>query len=488
MKKQAGRSLIAIVLALALCIGAAAADPGNMTDIQGHWAETAIGYCMEAGLYSGVSETQFAPEKGMSRAMFVTVLGRLAGIAPEAYNDWYMDNLYRDVSGGAYYAPYVNWATRFGITSGVGEGCFQPGADITREQMATILMRFASIYGCRIVSQGGIIADGFTDMSAVSPWAREAVDSMRLTGIINGYADPDGTYRFGPLQTATRAQCAAVFYRLDQALRPDEGRIFVDPQALELSPGILTLYPGDTASLTPRFSPADSTNQAVTWISSDPSVVRVEGGRVEALNQGEAMIYAYSWNGLQGSCEVYVIEDTPADPSLAHDGETYTEKCMRIFGEYTYEPRSYYASGDTSYLTNVTVQVWDFTDSSYTTKYTKTITLTVHKNIASTVEAIFREIYNGPERFPISYAGGYRNAGLSEHTPGLAIDINANSNYYCDPNGNALTGSHWLPGTDPYSIPLDGDVARAFTKYGFTRGIYWRSGYKDYMHFSYFGT
>ena len=48
-------------------------------------------------------------------------------------------------------------------------------------------------------------------------------------------------------------------------------------------------------------------------------------------------------------------------------------------------------------------------------------------------------------------------------------------------------GDHWLPGEDPYSIPLDGEVARIFAKYGFTQGAYWQSGTVDYMHFSYFG-
>ena len=68
------------------------------------------------------------------------------------------------------------------------------------------------------------------------------------------------------------------------------------------------------------------------------------------------------------------------------------------------------------------------------------------------------------------------------------MDINPNENYYCDPNGNALVGKYWRPGEDPYSIPLDGEVVAIFSKYGFTQGIYWRSGYKDYMHFSYFAT
>jgi len=75
----------------------------------------------------------------------------------------------------------------------------------------------------------------------------------------------------------------------------------------------------------------------------------------------------------------------------------------------------------------------------------------------------------------------------SEHDPGLAIDLNVDSNYFCEPDGTPITGSHWDPENDPYSIPIDRVIERTFRKYGFTRGIYWRNGTKDYMHFSFFG-
>ena len=79
-------------------------------------------------------------------------------------------------------------------------------------------------------------------------------------------------------------------------------------------------------------------------------------------------------------------------------------------------------------------------------------------------------------------------SGRSEHSCGTAIDINPKENYYCDPMGNPLSGEYWKPGEDPYSIPLDGEVATIMAKYGFTQGVNWSNGFKDYMHFSYFGT
>ena len=111
------------------------------------------------------------------------------------------------------------------------------------------------------------------------------------------------------------------------------------------------------------------------------------------------------------------------------------------------------------------------------------------QNIAATVERIFEEIYNLEEKPVIHSMGGWRpNAGKSEHKPGLAIDINWLENFYCDPNGKAITGYYFKPGEDPYSIPVGGSIDQIFAKYGFTRGIYWHSGYKDYMHYSFYGT
>ena len=137
-------------------------------------------------------------------------------------------------------------------------------------------------------------------------------------------------------------------------------------------------------------------------------------------------------------------------------------------------------------MTTIAVKTWDLNSSGE--KYTRTWNLVVHQNIAPTVQAIFAEIYALDEKPVIHSLGGYRWAGKSEHSVGLAIDINPNENYYCDPTGKPLSGSYFRPGTDPYSIPVGGNVDRIFNKYGFKRGIYWASGYKDYMHYSLFGT
>lgn len=172
---------------------------------------------------------------------------------------------------------------------------------------------------------------------------------------------------------------------------------------------------------------------------------------------------------------------------FAGSNESYAQKCSRVFGgSYQYYASDLVARQN---MTTITVNVWELTSSG--DKVSKTKSFMIHKNLAPTVEQIFKEIYEGNEKFPIQSVGGYswRGAGsTSEHNQGCAIDINPTQNAMIEGNGTVSSGSYWRPGTDPYSIPADGEVVKIFAKYGFRwGGIGWSSGRKDYMHFSYFG-
>nr|MBQ8253000.1 M15 family metallopeptidase [Lachnospiraceae bacterium] len=171
---------------------------------------------------------------------------------------------------------------------------------------------------------------------------------------------------------------------------------------------------------------------------------------------------------------------------LASSDETYTQKAQRIFGLDYYKKYGSKAEAEL-HMKTITIQVWDFA-SDGVTKVTKTKKLTVHKNIADTVQQIFKEIYEGKEKFPIKNVGGYSwrgDSSRSEHCCGLAIDINWEENYLID-NGVIISGKLYQPGVNPYSIPTDGEVANIMKKYGFSQGIW--GNRCDYMHFSYFGT
>ena len=137
-------------------------------------------------------------------------------------------------------------------------------------------------------------------------------------------------------------------------------------------------------------------------------------------------------------------------------------------------------------MVSVKIRAWNFKGSNPANeKVTVYYYLQVHKSIAPTVEAIFEEIYNGQEQFPIKNIGGYRWEPGSEHCAGLAIDIHWEENYYYNSRTGEKVGKYWKPGEDPYSIPTDGEVAQIFNKYGFKQGIWTYT--VDYMHFSLFG-
>ena len=195
---------------------------------------------------------------------------------------------------------------------------------------------------------------------------------------------------------------------------------------------------------------------------------------------------------LQGKKKVYGAYSNAKKASVsafAYSGESYQKKCMRVFG-VGYMKRFTSALEAQKYMTTITVKVWDFDSNG--NKVTKTKTIQIHKNLAATVQQIFKEIYEGKEKFPIKVVGGYNwrgNTSTSEHNLGTALDINPNENYMIEGNGTISSGAYWKPGTDPYSIPANGEVVKIFEKYGFRwGGLGWSSGRKDYMHFSYFGT
>ena len=481
------KRLLAVLLALALTVAmvpeAFAVDSGSITDISGHWAEESIRWALENEAFKGVSTTEFQPEGFMTRGMFVTVLGRTAGVVEADYKNTYA--LFRDVPAGAYYAPFVNWAVQYGIANGVDDGLFFPDTPVTREQMATFLVRYASIYNYQMVSISENIADVFSDAGSISDFAVDSVETMRQTGILNGRSQGENGYYFDPRSNATRAECAVVLQRLDASLEPYEGRETVDPTEIRISGDTDQLTIGQWTYLEATVAPEEASNKTVTWASSDPTVATVNlQGKVTAVGEGTAEIHAFTWNGCE---DVYTIT-CQKNVSLSYDGETYAEKCQRVFGTEVSDPRRYYQSAAEakSHMVTITVPVWDFADSSRTTKVTKYKSLMVHENMADSIQAIFEEIYNGSEQFPIKEVGCYRWEYGSEHMPGLAIDINPNEN--CEIRGGVITtGSYWKPGEDPYSIPADGDVVNAFRKYGFGWGGNWRS-VKDYMHFSYFST
>ena len=135
--------------------------------------------------------------------MFVTILGRMNGLNA----DFIAPISFSDVSEADWFAPYVTWASLSGIVNGYDDGTFAPNREITREQMALILVRYCEAYGFRLPEED---VPAFTDEEKISPWALEAVLKSRRCGLINGREDGS----FDPMGTATRGEMCAVMARL----------------------------------------------------------------------------------------------------------------------------------------------------------------------------------------------------------------------------------------------------------------------------------
>ncbi|MBQ1220334.1 MAG: S-layer homology domain-containing protein, partial [Peptococcaceae bacterium] len=174
----------------------------------GDWYYEYVKYINEKNLMKGISETEFAPNNTVTRAMFVTVLYRLEKEPTGAKAD------FADVLDGTYYENAVGWAVQNGIVNGVSETEFAPDNTITREQMATIIHRYMKFKGLDMSAGENADTASFEDFENVSDYAKDAFRYACSNGIISGTSKST----LSPKESATRAQMAAIFQRCEKVL------------------------------------------------------------------------------------------------------------------------------------------------------------------------------------------------------------------------------------------------------------------------------
>ena len=178
------------------------------TDVKkSDWYYSAVAYAYTNDLMNGTSATTFSPNVTMTRAMVVTVLYRLAG-SPS------VDGTCRftDCQSGSYYYNAVIWATQNGITTGTSPTTFVPDKEVTREQMATFLYRYAKLEGCDMNVSETASLSAYPDAASVGNFAANAMLWAVDNGIINGTTS-NGKVLLAPQESATRAQVAAILMR-----------------------------------------------------------------------------------------------------------------------------------------------------------------------------------------------------------------------------------------------------------------------------------
>ena len=178
-------------------------EPLPFTDVkEGDWFHDAVRYVYDNGLMDGVGDGQFAPNATTNRAMVVTILYRLAG-EPAVSGD----AAFTDVAAGQWYTDAVLWAAQKGIVNGVSETEFSPAGDLTREQLATVLYRYAQDQGYDVSAQADL--SGFPDAGDIQSYATQALSWAVAEGLLQGFEDDS----LQPGGTATRAQIATILMR-----------------------------------------------------------------------------------------------------------------------------------------------------------------------------------------------------------------------------------------------------------------------------------
>ena len=226
--------LLIVALATALLPTGVSASALPFSDVEPNaWYIPGITYVLESGLMKGVSSQHFAPHKAVTRSMMVTVLWRLAGSPKIDYEALNSQNEYwilLDIPTGAYYETAALWAKSTGIMegysipydpeeppTGLSAYTFRPDNVLTREQLATVLYRYAT-WAEKIGSVSALTKD-FPDSDTTSPWAREAMGYCIGAGLIQGTSH-NGLAYLNPKGATTRGQLATILMRFADPASP----------------------------------------------------------------------------------------------------------------------------------------------------------------------------------------------------------------------------------------------------------------------------
>lgn len=174
------------------------ADTADLPD----YMADAVNYAIGADLLQGTSSGAFAPYGAMTRSMFAAVLARLYGADTSGYTA-----NFSDVAPGAWYEGSVAWAAEMGFTSGVSATEFAPDREMTREELVTLIYRFARKSGADTSAAGDLTA--FPDADTVSPWASDAMSWALGVGLIKGRGAS-----LAPAGTITRAEVSIILQRM----------------------------------------------------------------------------------------------------------------------------------------------------------------------------------------------------------------------------------------------------------------------------------
>jgi len=449
MKKFLSAVLVFIMCFLAVCTNVFAYPD---------WAQKDISYLND----KGISINAYDLNASVTREQFAQLL--YDSFKAYAQKDVTMpeQSPFSDTTSEAATAVY-----ELGIVTGAGDGTFNPSGNLTRQEAAKMLCRFFTVLKGDYLSHAYPKAYLYADFEKISPWALDYVSAISTAGIMSG-REID---KFVPDGALTVLESAVLVSRIMQS---------------------------DGSSINEAKTPQITESQTAKVIWNDMS--DADKYYIKIIE------YRNTYHGLEMGAKdpvYYMTEEKQlifnTKPVRRYE-ITITNGKERAFAELgTNQLRSWsenlseieaYGLPTTkeeadALMETITIDIWTIKNGE---KVPSTTTLTVHKAIAEKVQLIFKEIFEGEEKFPIKSIGGYSwRGGKSEHNYGTAIDINPNENY-CIYTSGSIVGEFYKPYVSPYSIKPFGEVVEIFEKYGFNWGADTWRGNRDFMHFSYCGT
>ena len=208
--KRLSCGLLAAVMTTSLLAAPAAA--AEFSDIQGHWAQSAIQQVTDWELFAGNDKGQFMPDETMTRGMFVTVMERTAKMLG-VYQAPQQSASFSDVQANDYFASGAAWAQANGLVKGVGDNRFAPNNPISREEMCVLMDRFLRTFTDYDLDAYLAVENTFLDKAEIGDYAKQSVDLCVALGIVQGIS-VEGGMAFQPKQPATRAAVAVILGRL----------------------------------------------------------------------------------------------------------------------------------------------------------------------------------------------------------------------------------------------------------------------------------
>ena len=394
-----------------------------------------------------------------------------------------IDVEFTDVPEDAWYAEYVYLCASWGIIDGKTETTYAPEDELTRGEFIKLL--------CMI----GELAPYTMDVSI--HWAQPYWYLLNDNGVLWGLDIP---------LTATSLNTPITRYEMSVMISNLTSNVYTEnPVSLDSVDSRISDY--STISGRYQESVVQAYGKGILDGFEDGAF---HGSETLTRAQAAAVVVRTGWPSERLDVDdVSEVEEpsggdtTTMEPtdSFAWQSRNYidawgnvsAEGRLALFGDAN---KSYFTGNESNlgdYIVTVQVRTWDIDSSG--AKYTRTWNLQVNKAVADEVQAIFEEIYNDPEQFPIHALGGARYTDTLRHSWGCAIDINPVENFYCNTTTTpytAITGTTCFKYSDsPYCITPDSSVVRIFAKYGWGWGggdadnnySGWNTT-ADYMHFS----